>query len=196
MSKFWSLEIDIFDALSCWFPASLMFISRWWFPVSEGRYLLKSTVSMYENNSIYSKLYILSGSLIKYMCFDVDMYGEGHEKYYSLHYIFNLITSTGNRESKEEASSLFALGDCQHLLEIYTCQIRELYIIQSNSVSAYAKPFMVFKMYWIFLLYKCCWSVERALGITLNNYVEEMFHCSINLFKLSWIIPKCYSERL
>ena len=112
--------------------------------MSEGGHLLKSTVSMYEKNSVYSKLYILSGS---WMCFDVEMYGEGHEKYYSLRFsYFNLITSSGNREWKEVASSLSALGNVSICLRYTHLRIRELYIIQSNSVSAYAKPMMVFKI--------------------------------------------------
>lgn len=58
---------------------------------------------------------------------------------------FNLITRIGNRESKEDASSLFALGDVSISLRYTLVRIRKFCIIQSNSVPAYVKPWLCSK---------------------------------------------------
>lgn len=110
-------------------------------------------------------------------------------------HIFNLITNTGIWESKDDfPSSFFVLGMLAFVRDIHISG-SESFMLFRAILCLLNKACVVVKSYWIFLSY-ICWPVERTLGITWNIYVVQMFHCSIDLFKVSWIVPKYYSKKL
>lgn len=198
MWQFWSLRnrhacfLDRVD-----FLISLMFISRGRFPLSEGGCLLKSTFSLYEK-----KIYIFKALCTVWKLDEIYLLGPlkcmaktMKNSTRCISHIFNLITNTGIWESKDDfPSSFFVLGMLAFVRDIHISG-SESFMLFRAILCLLNKACVVVKSYWIFLSY-ICWPVERTLGITWNIYVVQMFHCSIDLFKVSWIVPKYYSKKL